>query len=84
MEDVPSAIGEIDHMHSDSEVSHKQRTGGVGMKGEEKDVRNGFAMGLGEVKRGSLQLAALDRRLFAKRGQELRDEYMREMASLQE
>ena len=43
------------------------------------DPSNGVELSSYKIQRGSLQMAAFDRVLFAKRGAELRNEYMRDL-----
>ena len=66
-----SIIPEISSQHSDDEQSQPNNP----IESPTKPETNLAAY---KLQRGSLQMAAFDRILFAKRGAELRDEYMRD------
>ena len=67
-----SVIPEISSEHSDDELPQ-----GPQVTIESRN-QTGTNLTSYKLQRGSLQMAAFDRILFAKRGAELRDEYMRE------
>jgi hypothetical protein len=65
-----SIIPEISSQHSDDDQSQPNRI--------ESPTKPETNLATYKAQRGSLQMAAFDRVLFAKRGAELRDEYMRD------
>lgn len=66
-------IPEISNNHSDEEYN-KSKDGSSQSPGKSNGIGSSY-----KIQRGSLQLGPFDRLVYAKRGAELRDEYMRNL-----
>jgi len=69
-------IAEISNMHSSDDEQNKPKDG----MNQTSPISGGAGLNSPpyKIQRGSLQMAPFDRMIFAKRGAELRDEYMRD------